>query len=1408
MLSGLLLLALAAGPTLRLSVDRAYLPLGSAEGQGSPADADSAPTVHLAARGTREVELTLYAVQSPLRAWLGLERVGPGTADLDEEPPLEVAVDREGSALRQDRERLSRALRPEARAAVKALLGLRTPVGTQGGGGAGFVSRVRRGESLLRSWRLPTGEAGWSYIDVDLGRLPLGLYRVEARAMDSRAELLVVVSGLALLANRTAEGTSILATQVGTGAPVAGVELYVSPAPRGAGSAGAAPVLLGRTGPTGLWTGRAALEGLVVGRAAGQLARLSLPRALPRDEPATRLGALFLDRSSARPGRSVHLWALLRDRRGPGAAGWQIPEAQTALLELLDREGRALLWRSVEISALGIVDGDLALPDGLRSGWYTVAVEWGAVDGAAPGAARAGGARPRGEQRRGAELFVEPAAPLELSASWELAAWSPLESPLVTRLIVLDRIGQPLAGAAVHWSAERRSSRPTDADEDSSDEDPWGGGVGPSELLAEGTGITDARGALAVRLDPGRTPGLVSLRAEVTDPAGREIVAEARTLRSAAPVALRLTPDPRFVRPGRPASVLLSATALDGSPWHGRLLLRAFAVHPGGGEAVRAEILSRSIELDGRGRASATLPPVSAGYVELEASIDPASSPHAPGPAPRGPALAQATVFVTEGGGDIPTTPDRLILIPDRRAYGRGEEARLLLLTPFESGLVLVSAGPGSAGVAAPSDLAAAGRPGHASPFETLVAVRGYSGVARFRVPPSGSVAKVSASALVGGTLYHEAVALALADRVPALSIRLAPERALRAGQRSAVGIEILDGAGHGLPAAVEALLSRTAATPAPPLVSLLSLESPATVEIFASSGAGDSLATLAPRPEVARAIQPYGPFEPAGSKSAPWLSSMPPHSSATADDAGKAELSLRPPGGFDRLLLTARAVAGPDLFAERRWELPLAPGGWLDLDAPPWLRAGDRAEVAARVHGPSEGIPAAEGSKSQAGLGCSIALGAGRVDVTAGSCEAGARRGFLEFGPAASEAEGAAGRSARSIEVTAALPAGHLSARRSVQLLLPREAGGDRSPLELAHELALELAAAAPQSGLPDLACAAVRALGAVVGSGGGGRRADERTPGLVAGAVASLVELERPEGGFGAAASSGADEVAAARDERRRDLAALEGLMALRAAGYEFDPLLIDRTRGRLERLSAGLEAGAAETLRRRIEAASRRASTLRSPPTGRPGHAPRPGPAPFDWRQATASELAFRTEAGRLPKAEAALAIDRIGTLLPGADPLDAAEVAAALARLDSGPGPTLGAYAAASRRLDLVVRRPWTAARLSADEEPVEPQLLPVEGVIPLGAELRVSLSVELPGAPRIACVRDAPAAGFAPVGLPEDRGSGVWLCGKSAEGRLALSYELRAVRVGRFSSPMPVVGWGARTAAAEILEVAR
>ena len=791
---------------------------------------------HLSIRDAEDVELSLYELPAEPAELFAVEGAVPSRAAPPARPPAPIANLQTGRrALVESAAELETGLSGGATRLLKTWLGLEAPV-------ANALPRLPRAEvetrgELIRAWRVDAPEPGWNYSDVELNPLPPGLYSLVMRAEGARAQATVVVGDLTALCVRTAISVTLLAQERETGTPRAGAEIFVEREGQ--------PVLLGRTAADGVFTTRVPVPDSMVVRQGKELAFLTLPDVIRAGDPDT-VGAVLLDRRIARAGEAVGVWGLFRSV-DPVDGHWSLPGNAHSELQLIDREGRTILRQPLTLSVLGTATTELDLPPGLTAGDYSVAI---AV----------------GDQRRAADLTLAEAGLPQLSLSCEafepgeLGSLGKLGKPgaePAVRCQASDALGRPESGVAVHWRLEHPLE-------------------GPSEETAAGASVTEDGGQVDLLVTP--TAGGQRLRAEAVDALGRSASASL-SLPDSNPIHLAFRSERRLLRPGRSATLTLEASAA-GEPFRGRVRLVATSVRTGAsGESQATPLFERWLETDAHGHASLPLTASSAGYIELSASTEP------PG------GSAHATLFVSENGGDIPATPERLTLIAEAGEHRRGEEMRLLVLAPFEAGTALLSFEP------------------PVIPTQAVV-VHGYSGVARLTLPLGVGALTAVAAAFRGGRVITDRLSL-LPPRVLPLAVRAVLDHPTHPAARPAVSLDTADEAGHPLASQVTLLL--TEGEGPPPLAELFARVQ-SRVVIAAAQPTTDSVPAAAPLEP--QATVPFGParVEPEAPPQSGSLQSI------SSPETGR--LAFVPPGVVGSATLTLLGAAGPEEIGDTRLKL------------------------------------------------------------------------------------------------------------------------------------------------------------------------------------------------------------------------------------------------------------------------------------------------------------------------------------------------------------------------------------------------------------------------------------------------------------------------------------------------------
>ena len=272
--------------------------------------------------------------------------------------------------------------------------------------------------------------------------------------------------------------------------------------------------------------------------------------------------ALFAERGIYRPGETVHVKAVLR--RGTLGALTLPPPGDSLRLVFADRQGGELAARTHALSEFGTAADTLALDAGLPLGTYAVRAE-AKLDGAWQAVA-------------GAAYRVAEYRPPEFLADLRTDDSSALAGDTVSATAEGRYLfGAPMAGAAVRWTAARRTVWPWELELPNTEgftfaEARWWWEEPPSfpEVFAEGTDSLDSGGALRFRVAlPPSANGQAYravLTATVTDVNRQTSSASGSALVHPAAFYLGVKPvgDSYFWRAGEPQEVEVIAARPDG----------------------------------------------------------------------------------------------------------------------------------------------------------------------------------------------------------------------------------------------------------------------------------------------------------------------------------------------------------------------------------------------------------------------------------------------------------------------------------------------------------------------------------------------------------------------------------------------------------------------------------------------------------------------------------------------------------------------------------------------------------------------------------------------------------------------------------------------------------------------------
>lgn len=634
--------------------------------------------------------------------------------------------------------------------------------------------------------------------------------------------------------------------------------------------------LRGATGPQGtLVLHPQSRSGRALAHAGNDWAVLELPAVPPRPRGAKVW--LSPTRGEARPGEVVRF---LGAERPPPSAAREVP------VSLEDGRGTVVATGLAHQDAQGLLSGELTLPAEAAPGLGHVVAD---VEG-----------RPTA-----GEFWIRdpPAPDLTATASLDLSG-----ANAVAHVRVLA--ANAPAPATLEWRLFRTAL-------EGSDDEP-----APTELVQEGESSAGADGQakLELPLSEGSDARYV-LEVAAVDAWGHRAPCRAEGVKLRAAVHVALVPDRRVHAPMDVPKLTLRTSDSAGRPVAARVQLRSrVAKMSAGGETASAPASLREVDVPGSGVAEVELPPLQPGYVEIEAWVGTVRA-------------AEAVLYATQKGGDIPFTPDALTLIPDRASYAPGETARVLLFAPFESGTALVTLESG--------DLLRA----------EVVPIRGSSGLWVQMLPP-GNGATFTATAVLNGQSFTAARTVRIAQPEPG-SLQASLEPGPRPDTLELI-VHTRDAQGRPI-AGVSALASWRAAAALPPLAPPLGtfLDPPPAPEgrtdvslEFRSAGHSG--------PQSSRPL-PLGPAAFTPQKGLGEVQARMPHATLDAlerlpstDKSGVARLVL--PAGDARAVAVQVLAAlpgpdprGPPLLLQAQSERE-APGVAAVPHLPRALRAGDRA--------------------------------------------------------------------------------------------------------------------------------------------------------------------------------------------------------------------------------------------------------------------------------------------------------------------------------------------------------------------------------------------------------------------------------------------------------------------------------
>jgi uncharacterized protein YfaS (alpha-2-macroglobulin family) len=574
-----------------------------------------------------------------------------------------------------------------------------------------------------RRWTLDAvaerNKTAYTRVDLVAGGATLepGMYLLELNAPELKGDYLygrrhvLVVSTINLTLKREPDAVYVWATDLRSGAPVAGLalELRESYGHRLHGSAvtnaqGVARFAL---------SADARDDGLYVLNAAGESRFTAVSDSWSNGISSWEFNLpggyglepyrlhLLTDRPLYRPGQRVYFRGVLR---AADDTRYSLPSGiREVSVRVTGPDGGEVFNGELPLGPFGTFNGGLDLPAGAALGGYNISASF--RDPA------------RGEQAAGASFTVAAYRPPEFSVTVTPANGDVVSGTHTTALVgVAYFFGGPVAGRDVSWNVTAQPyyfDLPGAGGYSWSDgDDPyifmWGRGCGPyadcpggfgGQVILSGSGRTDAQGQIAIDLPAdllarNKLAGsqVLMIEASVSGADGQVISGRASVNVHQAEHYVGVRPSSYVVRAGEETLAELLVVGWNGARRPGVTVeleivqsewINTFVENPGGQggswtyERKDTVVASVTVVTDANGEAGAPVTPPAGGSYRLRARAADAAGRHA---------ISSAFLWVT--GDEVISwrqdSSDRITLISDRTRYRPGDVAEILVPSPFQ----------------------------------------------------------------------------------------------------------------------------------------------------------------------------------------------------------------------------------------------------------------------------------------------------------------------------------------------------------------------------------------------------------------------------------------------------------------------------------------------------------------------------------------------------------------------------------------------------------------------------------------------------------------------------------------------------------------------------------------------------
>ncbi len=390
------------------------------------------------------------------------------------------------------------------------------------------------------------------------------------------------------------------------------------------------------------------------------------------------IGYVYTDRPVYRPGHTVHLKAILRNRSGDR---YKTPPATQVQVVVSDTTSKTVFQKNLTLSPMGTVHADFEIPAGAALGYYSISVTPTNSTGGANGSFDV-------EEYKKPEyqVKVSPEKPLVLQGD-------PIHATIDSRYY----FGEPVANAKVsyvvhvsgYWSPyfEQDEEGMPQAGEEGEGEGGGEEGDYAGSEVSEQSGKLDANGQLKItvptRITKGKNDVRYRIEARVMDASNREISGAGYVLVPYGSFQVGINAQSYFYHLGDTARFNVQARDYDGKPVQTPVHVEIFRYDWRNPKQKEQAIQATDSQTDSNGLASVSFKIPTAGDFNVRVTAK----------TPENREVSGGTRLWVEGQGSnwYSSESREIKIIPDKKSYSVGDTAKLLLMTGVPDAHILVT---------------------------------------------------------------------------------------------------------------------------------------------------------------------------------------------------------------------------------------------------------------------------------------------------------------------------------------------------------------------------------------------------------------------------------------------------------------------------------------------------------------------------------------------------------------------------------------------------------------------------------------------------------------------------------------------------------------------------------------------